>query len=385
LDIFSKLDILGAPARFDISSPNRLENGTNKIKSSPLPSGCTKLLLPNGGFITVLKVLYSNKCIHDCKYCINTCKKFKNKTNFESHELAYLFMNLYRKKLVSGLFLSSAVTKNAETTMEKMVETVEILRSKKYNFNGYIHLKVLPGASYDLIKRGALAANRMSVNLEAPDKSRFSELTSTKNYSTDILKRISWLKDLKNKENTINSGHTTQFVVGACDESDKEILKTTKQLYIDYNLNRVYYSAFEPIRDTALQDHPSTPPLRQHRLYQTDWLLRVYKFKFSEIELAFDNADNLPLNNDPKTIIAKSNSVLYPLEINEAPYDELIHVPGIGLNTAKKLINFRKWHGKLKKYTQLKDLGVILKRALPYIKIQGRYQKNLLDFNKFRS
>ncbi|MHA1384459.1 MAG: helix-hairpin-helix domain-containing protein [Candidatus Helarchaeota archaeon] len=376
MDIFSKLNLLCAPARYDVSSPNQLDN--LEIKSGK--NFATRLLLPNGGYINVLKILFSNKCIHDCRYCFNTCKKFHRRIHFKSHELARLFINLKNRKYVSGLFLSSAVTRNAEETMEQMVETVELLRSPQYNFNGYIHLKVLPGAPYDLIKRGALVSDRMSVNLEAPNKSRFSELTSTKNYYTDILKRVEWLKGLKAEDGYIKSGHTTQFVVGASDESDREILRMTYKLYKKFDLNRTYYSAFEPIKDTVLQNHLPTPEIRQHRLYQSDWLLRIYGFKFSEIEKAFDENNNLPLNRDPKTIIAKFNRDLYPLEINEATHEDLIRVPGIGPKTAKKIMVFRKLYGKIKKLSQLKELGVILKRALPYVKVQGKFQKILNDF-----
>ncbi|MFX0136985.1 MAG: helix-hairpin-helix domain-containing protein [Candidatus Hodarchaeota archaeon] len=376
----SKLEILGAQARHDVSNSAFSNDSKFLNKTKSLPPGCCKLLLPNGGHIDVLKVLFSNKCIHDCGYCFNSTQSLYKKTSFESQELAKLFMNLYIRKFIKGLFLSSAVVRNAEKTMEQMVETVEILRGPQYNFNGYIHLKVLPGASYDLIKRGAVVADRMSVNLEAPNKSRFIELSSTKNFKSDIITRLRWLSELKAENNCIRSGHTTQFVVGASDESDKELLKTSNWLYNKFDLNRAYYSAFEPIRDTALENHPPTPSIRQHRLYQTDWLLRVYSFNFSEIELAFDKNENLPLNKDPKVLIARENKDLYPLEINEASYEDLVRVPGIGPNTAKRIVNYQNSLKKFEKLIQLKKTGVILKRALPFIKIQGKFQKNLKHF-----
>ncbi|NVM04168.1 MAG: helix-hairpin-helix domain-containing protein [Candidatus Helarchaeota archaeon] len=376
----SKLEILGAQSKYDVSNSTFSNNSNALNNMESLPPGCCKLLLPNGGYINVLKVLFSNKCIHDCRYCFNSTQSLQKKICFESQELANLFMNLYMRKSVKGLFLSSAVVKNAEKTMEQMIETVEILRSTKYSFKGYIHLKVLPGAPYDLVKRGAVVADRMSVNLEAPSKSRFSELTSTKNYKSDILTRLRWLSELKVENGFIRSGHTTQFVVGASNESDKELLKTSDLLYNKFNLNRAYYSAFEPIRDTALENHPPTPSIRQHRLYQTDWLLRIYNYNFKEIELAFGDDENLPLTKDPKILIARQNKDLYPLEINEASYEELLRVPGIGPNTAKKIVTYRKSSKKFKKLIQLKKTGVILKRALPFIKIQGKFQKNLKHF-----
>ncbi len=377
---FSKLAILGAQSKYDVSN-SAFSNVSNTLNNMErLPPGCCKLLLPNGGFISVLKVLFSNKCIHDCKYCFNSTQSFQKKLCFESQELAKVFMNLHMRKYVKGLFLSSAVVRNAEKTMEQMIETVEILRSPKYNFGGYIHLKVLPGTPYDLVKRGAVVVDRMSVNLEAPNKSRFLELSSTKNYKSDILTRLRWLGELKNEKGFIRSGHTTQFVVGASDESDKELLRTSNMLYTKFNLNRAYYSAFEPIRDTALENHPPTPTIRQHRLYQTDWLLRIYGFNFKEINLAFEDDENLPLDKDPKILIARQNKELFPLEINEASYEDLLRVPGIGPNTARKIVTYRNSVKKFKKLNQLKRTGVILKRALPYIKIQGKFQKNLKDF-----
>lgn len=384
MDILSKLEILGARAKHDVCSYpifNKIENQDNR---KDFPSGCCKLYLPNGKYINVLKVLFTNRCLHDCKYCFNSALSSRERINFESKELAHLFMNLFMKNYVSGLFLSSAVCKNSEETMEKMIETVEILRGPEYNFKGYIHLKVLPGAPYDSIKYGASLADRMSINCEAPNKSRFFELTSTKNFKSDILTRLSWLSGLKAKNNCLKSGFTTQFVVGASEESDKELLKMSNWLYTKLNLNRAYYSAFEPIANTALENHPPTSLTRAHRLYQTDWLLRIYGFNFSEIQLAFDENDNLPLIEDPKSIIAKQNSALFPLEINEASYEELIHVPGIGPSTAKKIINYRMLYGKIQKTNQLKNLGVNLNKTLPFIKIQGKYQKNLGNFTDFK-
>ena len=383
MDIISKLEILGAKAKYDVSCSTFSNHEIIYNYRKGIPSGCSKAFLPGGGYISVLKVLFTNKCIHDCGYCCNSTQSSEKTTSFESQELVNLFMNFYKKNYVSGLFLTSAVCKNSEETMEQMIRTVEILRGPKYKFNGYIHLKVLPGTPYDLIKRGAILADRMSVNCEAPNKSRFSELTSTKNFKSDILTRLSWLKGLKSKNNYLKSGHSTQYVVGASEDSDRELLKMSNWLYTKLDLNRVYYSAFRPIRNTALQYHLATPLIRQYRLYQSDWLLRIYGFDYSEIELSFDENENLPLNRDPKVIIAEQNRDLYPLEINEASYNDLLHVPGIGPKTAKNLINYRDLYGKFHKINQLKNMGVILKRALPFIQIQGKYQKTLNHFINF--
>jgi predicted DNA-binding helix-hairpin-helix protein len=287
-------------------------------------------------------------------------------------------MNLYLRNYVEGLFLSSAVCKNAERTMERMVEVVQRLRLKE-NFEGYIHLKVLPDAPYYLIKEGVQYADRVSINCEAPNKSRFQELSSTKEYKNDILTRMAWIKGFKQRGN-LPAGHTTQFVVGGAGESDRELLKMSVWLYDNMLLNRSYYSAFHPIPNTPLETAPPTPLIREHRLYQTDWLFRKYDFKFCEIELAFDDYGNIPLSADPKILIANADPTRFPVEINEASYNDLVHVPGIGPLSARRIINLRKNNIVIEEFEQLRNIGVVLKRARPFIAVAHKRQTQLDNF-----
>ncbi|MHA1310439.1 MAG: putative DNA modification/repair radical SAM protein [Candidatus Helarchaeota archaeon] len=392
MDANQKLTVLGAAAKYDICQSSysyRKTKQKNRI-GNVLPSGLCHSVLPDGRRVCLLKVLYTNKCIHDCKYCLNSTNMShayqKAKISFEPEELSKLFLNYYIRNYVEGLFLSSAVCGDVEKSMMRMLETVHILR-EKYNFRGYIHLKILPGTSYSLIKEAALIADRISINLEAPNRSRFSDLSSTKEYKTDILTRLSWIKGLKNKRTYENrdrkyipSGFTTQYVVGAANESDFEILKMNNWCYQKLNLNRGYYSAFMPIKGTPLENYNATPSIREHRLYQCDWLLRIYKFKFNE--LYFDEKHNIPLDKDPKIYSAqKFHSDLFPLEVNEANLEDLLKVPGIGPLSAKRIYRFIKdGKNKITSFVQLKNMGVIIKRAKPFILVNGKRQSSLDEY-----
>ena len=377
-----KLEVLGASAKYDTcasTASNRTLKRSAGYIGAPVASGICHSFLPDGRCVTLLKVLYTNKCVHACNYCFNaTSCTTRQRTSFEPEELARLFMNLYLRNYVEGLFLSSGVCKNAEYTMEGMIQVVQRLRMKE-NFEGYIHLKILPDTPYYLIKEGINYADRVSVNCEAPNKSRFQELSSTKDYKNDILTRIAWIKGFKRQGN-LPAGHTTQFVVGGAGESDRELLKMSVWLYDNMLLNRSYYSAFHPIQNTPLEHAPPTPVIREHRLYQSDWLLRKYSFKFCEIELAFDDTGNIPLAADPKLLIANADPQRYPLEINEASYKDLVHVPGIGPLSARRIINLRKNRIGIEEFDQLKNIGVVLKRARPYITVSHKRQTQLENF-----
>ncbi|NVM55055.1 MAG: putative DNA modification/repair radical SAM protein [Candidatus Helarchaeota archaeon] len=380
MSILEKLEILGASAKYDTcasTASNRTVKGSGYI-GAPLRSGVCHSFLPDGRCVTLLKVLYTNKCIHDCKYCFNSTSFAHDKTSFEPHELVKLFMNLYLRNYVEGLFLSSGVCRNADKTMEEMIEVVQQLRMKEH-YEGYIHLKVLPSAPYYLIKEGSDYADRLSVNCEAPNKSRFQDLSGTKEFKSDILTRIAWIKGLKKRGN-LPAGHTTQFVVGGAGESDRELLKMSLWLYDKMVLNRAYYSAFHPIKGTPLANVPPTPVRREHRLYQADWLMRVYDFKFSELELAFNDNGFIPLAKDPKLLIAKADPDRFPLEINEASFEDLLHIPGIGPISARRIINLRKNRVIIEDFHQLANIGVVLKRARPYIVVAHKRQTQLDNF-----
>ncbi|MCK5698694.1 MAG: helix-hairpin-helix domain-containing protein [Candidatus Aenigmarchaeota archaeon] len=317
----------------------------------------------------LFKTLYTNACSFDCKYCINTRKE--KKSSYTPQELAKTFMQFHKNNLVDGLFLSSGIPKDPQVIMDKMLDTLEIIRFR-YRFQGYIHMKVLPGASYSSIKRASHLAERLSINIEAPNKDRLSDMSTTKDYKIDILRRQRWLKNMN-----LSHGHTTQFVVGAGSETDLEILNMLGFEYNNFDLRRAYFSAFAPCRGTVLEKKEKTKKLREVRLYNIDFLLRKYNFKIREIKDILNDDDNLP-EKDPKTLIAQ-NYFERPVDINSATYTELLHVPGIGDVSAKRIIEKRK--DTSIKRQDLKKTGVILKRADPFLKINGWSQRTLGSIN----
>ncbi len=371
MNTLRKVEILGQSAKWDscASSSSNRKVSTNDRIGNAAGCGICHSFTEDGQCISLWKTLYSNACSFDCKYCANAAGCNKNKARFEPEEFAKVFMSLYVRNYVEGLFISSAVEKDPDNTTENMIEAVNIIRNK-YKFQGYIHFKVLPGTSYDMIKHASEFSDRMSINLEAPNKSRLAEISSVKDFKIDILRRQAWLKRMK-----IPSGQTTQLVVGSSDETDMEILSMVDWEYKNFKLKRGYYSAFSPVPKTPLENKNKVPLKRENFLFRCDWLLRKYKFKLNE--LVFDDRDNLPLNQDPKVSIALKNRDLYPLDINEATYEDLIKVPGIGLQSAYRITQMQKSKEKLTKQRQLKSIGVVLKRALPFIKFNGTVQLSL--------
>lgn len=366
-----KLNTLVAAARFDACGCG----GTGYSTESSLGL-IYRAALPGGGTVPLLKVLLTNLCTNDCAYCVNQVGRDIPRCSFQSEELARLFMDLHARGLVQGLFLSSGIGKDASRTMESMVNTVEILR-RRYRFRGYIHLKILPGAKFDCVEAGCQLASRVSVNIEAPTVQHLARLSRKKDLHHDILERMRWVKQLVAKdESLVPSGQTTQFVVGAAGETDRDILNAATALYGDIGLRRIYFSAFHPITNSPLEGLQPAPPAREHRLYQTDWLLRVYGFSPGEIELALDKNDNFRLGNDPKLVIARQQPWLFPIDVNKASYQELLRVPGIGPTSAKRIIAVRREHGIYSRQ-QLKKIGVATRRALPFIWFKG-----MLEFEK---
>ena len=330
----------------------------------------------NGCQIPLFKTLLTNKCKNDCKYCINQSKRNFTRIELAPEELAKAFINYYNRGLVNGLFLSSGVDRDEDFTMEKTIETIRILR-KVYGYDDYIHLKIVPGASKDSIKRAMTLANRVSINIEAATPSGLAELSSTKDYNKDILKRLHWIDNLHGKSKTYpNSTHTTQLIIGANDESDKEILHRMEKIYNKTKLKRTYFSAFSPIEETDFENREACSTDRTAKLYNADSLLNDYNFKLKE--LVFDENNQLSLTQDPK-ILAAENMDIFPVEINTAPFIELIRVPGIGIKSARKIISIRK-KIPFKNKNELKKLGVVVDRAEKYIKIDGAYQSLLENF-----
>ena len=365
--ILDKLEILGPAAEFDTC--NDCCSNTSLQIRDPWRY-IYHASLPSGGLIAIFKVLMTNVCTNDCGYCANQSGRDIPRTTFQPDELANLFLGLYRKRMVQGLFLSSAVGINPPRTMEAMLKTVEILRYT-HKFHGYIHLKILPGATPQYINAACRLANRVSINIEAPTSTHLALLSSQKDLSNGIMAPMQAIKNIitQNKD-AVPAGQTTQFVVGAAGETDRDILHTATNLYQDIGLKRVYFSAFRPIDNSRLEHISPTPPTREHRLYQTDWLLRIYDFSKQELELALNDSGNLSLTHDPKTIIAHKQPWLFPVDIEHADYTELLRVPGIGPVSAKRIIRTRKEHS-IVSVKQLGKMGVITKQAVPFIRFKS--------------
>lgn len=368
----NKLKILSESAQYDLC--NYVTPSVESLKNSKI-SGIYHATSSNGCPIPLFKVLMSNKCNNDCKYCVNHSKRIFSRVEYSPIELANLFLDYYHNKLVDGLFLSSGVCKNIDSTMERMIEVAHLLRVN-HGYKGYIHLKILPGSSYDMIKRAMSLSNRVSINIEAATSDGFQELTSTKDYNIDILRRMKWIKRISKKNpNFAPSGQTTQFIVGANNESDQEILRRVQWLYKNFEIKRSYFSQFQPLKETPLEDHPKPHPKRSPRLYQADSLITYYGFELDEI--LFHDDGNLDLDEDPKYMMAMNNLEDFPVEINSASFKELIRVPGIGKISAQRIISKKRGGFVFKKLEDLKKVGVVIKRAERFVKFNGSYQKTL--------
>ncbi len=365
MDIHDKVATLTSAAQFDVCGYS--SHPTGHISPSRF---IYHAALPGGGTVCLFKVLLTNVCVNDCAYCVNQIGRDCPRHSFQPAELARVFMELHAKRQAQGLFLSSGIGHNPTRTMELMLNTVEILR-QRYEFNGYIHLKILPGAAFDCVEAACHLANRVSVNIEAPTAHHLAKLSRKKDLFRGIVEPMRWVKQLMaENEQLVPSGQTTQFVVGAAGETDRDILHTTEALYREIGLRRAYFSAFHPVPESRLEGIPSTPPLREHRLYQVDWLLRVYGFKPQEVELALGEKGNLSLAKDPKLVIARQQPWLFPVDINRANYDDLLRVPGIGPVSAGRIIESRKGHS-IYSLGQLQKMRVVTKRAAAFIRFQS--------------
>jgi predicted DNA-binding helix-hairpin-helix protein len=287
---------------------------------------------------------------------------------FAPEEMARIFVEMLRRGKVQGLFLSSGIAGGALRTMDRLLSTAEIVRNR-YGFKGYLHLKIMPGAEHSQVEAAVRLADRVSLNLEAPSAPRLARIAGKKDFEDDLLGRMRWVKQLADYGLSTPAGQTTQFVVGAADESDQELLTTTDGLYRQVGLRRAYFSAFQPVRGTPLEDHPPTPVLREHRLYQADFLFRQYGFQPEE--LIFDRQGHLPLSTDPKLLWAQHHPEWFPLEVNSASREQLLRVPGIGPRAAGRLLTMRR-EGRLRSLEVLKAAGAVMTRAAPYVLLDGR-------------
>jgi putative DNA modification/repair radical SAM protein len=373
-DLLYKLNILSVAASYDnscSSSGRKRETPAYGLKNSYL-SGIYYTWSSDGRCVPLLKILLTNYCINNCKYCINRRINDVPRAIFSPEEIAYLTVELYRKNYIEGLFLSSGIYRTPDDTMELMIRTASLLR-EKYLFKGYIHLKLIPGASPELIAKALKLADRVSSNLELPTEESLKKLAPEKSLPI-LLNPLKLIRELyENKE--IKAPASTQLIIGATPDSDKVILSLAQQLYAQKMVRRVYYSAYIPVnKDSDLPAIKEPPFLREHRLYQADWLIRFYGFQVDEL---FQEEKNLDLRSDPKISWAMRNLHFFPVEITKADYWELIRVPGIGPGSAKKIIQARKY-GVLSEEV-LKKLGIPLKRAKYFITING---KPLVDSKK---
>ena len=371
-----KLKILADSAKYDAScsSSGSTRKNTGGIGNAAV-NGICHSFASDGRCISLLKILMTNACIYDCKYCINRRSNNVPRAIFTPEEICEITINFYKRNYIEGLFLSSAIIKSPDYTMERLIETIYLLRYK-YKFNGYIHAKAIPGASPYLIKKLGSLVDRLSANIELPTDTSLKMLAPDKK-----------TKDINNSMITIRNnisktfapaGSSTQMIIGATKDSDKDILEKSANMYKYFHLKRVFYSAYIPVNQDKMLPSISIPPLkRENRLYQADWLLRFYKFRVDEL---FDNNNNFNYLVDPKTDWALRHLEEFPKEINKVSFNELIRIPGIGITSAKKIVSARKVF-KIE-FKDLKNMGVSLKRAKYFITCNNKYFNNLSYLNK---
>jgi len=370
-----KLELLGQAAQFDLSCAC----GQNPPRvASPEGRWIYPAVLPTGRTIPLLKVLQQSGCERNCLYCVQRCGGAgagaerpgagPGNASFSPDELARLFVDLRARRSVQGLFLSSVIRGGAVATMDRMLATVELLR-RCHAFRGYIHLKIVPGCAPDQVDRAMELATRVSVNMEAPGARYLNRIAPAKDLERQILAPMRQVARAQAQGRFARAGQTTQFVVGAGEETDRELAATAAMLYRTVRLARVYYSAFQPLPGTPLEGRAPAPLMREHRLYQVDFLLRKYGFTCEE--LPFDRKGQLSLETDPKTLWARAHPERFPVEVNTAPPEELMRVPGIGPVSAKRLAEVR-GRERIRSLAALRAAGAVVAAAAPYVLLDGR-------------
>ena len=368
MDALEKLKYLGPPTRFEPAEEMIGSRRPPLWQGSDLGDCIHHAVMPGGKRIAMLKTLLSSACERDCRYCAFRQGRDFRRVSFSPDELARFFSQLHSKNLAEGIFLSSGVTGSGPRTQDRLIATAEILR-RRYDFQGYIHLKIMPGAEREQVLEAMRLADRVSINLEAPNTERLAQLAPHKVFSEELLLRLRWIEEIRRTEPGRWPSSSTQFVVGAVDESDAEILTTAGFLYRQLGLARAYFSGFSPVPDTPFEGRPPALPLRERRLYQSSFLLRDYGFAAEE--LPFDAAGNLPLGSDPKLAWAQRHLIHTPIELNTAERFELLRVPGIGPKGADKLLRERR-RGRLRSLSDLRKLRIVAGRAAPFILLDGR-------------
>lgn len=375
--IREKLSILADAAKYDVSCSSSGGNrkNTNKGLGDSSASGICHTYTEDGRCVSLLKILLTNHCIYDCAFCVSRKSNDVKRAAFTVDEVVDLTMSFYRRNYIEGLFLSSGIFKNADYTMERLVRIAKKLRLE-HKFNGYIHLKTIPGASEELLTEAGLYADRMSINLEMPTENGLKLLAPEKSHD-EVKKPLGFIKNsiiafkdekklIKSTPKFVPAGQSTQMVIGATPETDMEIMYSADQYYRSFDLKRVYYSGYIPISyDTRMPQIGSQPPLlRENRLYQTDWLMRFYGFNVREI--LNENNPHLDVDIDPKLSWALRNPDLFPVDVNTADYYMILRVPGIGVGSAQKIVQARKF-GRLRS-DQLRKMGIAYNRAKHFIR-----------------
>jgi len=386
MDLFEKLTILTDSAKYDVActSSGVERKGRAGSIGSTVASGICHSFAADGRCITLLKVLLTNICVYDCKYCINRRSNDIPRAAFTPRELAELTINFYRRNYIEGLFLSSAVIKNPNYTTELMLKTLAMLR-QEYSFAGYIHVKGIPGTDPELLTQLGYMADRVSVNIElpsqeslkllAPDKSREAILGPMGLIKNKLMENVTDLVKYRHAPKFAPAGQSTQLIIGATPDTDYKILTLAEGLYKKYELKRVFFSAYVPVVEHSLLPAVSVKPplLREHRLYQADWLLRFYGFTAKE--LLDEEHPNFNLQLDPKCNWALNHLEQFPVEVNKAPYEMLLRVPGIGVTSAQRIVRARRMASLT--FADLKKMGVVLKRAQYFILCKGKAMEGL--------
>ncbi|HET90093.1 MAG TPA: radical SAM protein [Chloroflexi bacterium] len=368
MDALAKLELLGPPTCFE---PAEEMTGSSRPRRDPsrdeLAGFVHQAVMPNGRRIVLLKTMLSSACERDCGYCAFRQGRDFRRATFTPDELAGLFVQFHRKGIAEGIFLSSGIVGGGPHVQDRLIATAELLR-RRYKFRGYIHLKIMPGAEREQIAAAMRLVDRVSVNLEAPNTERLARMAPHKNFAEELLLRLRWIEEIRQESPGRWPSSTTQFVVGGADENDVELLTTTEFLHRYAGLARAYFSRFSPVPDTPLENHPPTPALREHRLYQSSFLLRDYGFTVEE--LPFDAGGNLPLESDPKLAWARQHLAHAPVEVNSADRRTLLRVPGIGPKGVENLLRERR-RGRLRELADLSKLGIVAKRAARFILLDG--------------
>lgn len=390
MELKEKIKILSDAAKYDVSCSSSGSNRKNKGGlGNASQSGICHSWSEDGRCISLLKILFTNHCIYDCNYCINAKSVDSKRAAFTVDEVVDLTINFYKRNYIEGLFLSSGIFKSCDYTMEKLIEVAKRLRQEE-NFNGYIHMKAIPGASQDLIKELGRYVDRMSINIELPTEKSLALLAPEKSLDEitrpmDLVSKTLKINKLEKKKYKkfskkdlfLPAGQTSQMIVGAGDIHDRDVLTRSQSLYDDYGLKRVYYSAYVPVREDSKLPKIKTPLLREHRIYQADFLLRFYGFRAGE--LLSETKRDFDLNLDPKMDWAIEN-YKNPIDINKASLEELLKVPGFGPKSARKIVRARRSFNLT--LEDLKKLRISTKRALNFITISGKYYGRRFDSKK---